>query len=264
LEETVKKLESETTKIENESKIVEESTTSETAKKVTEEVKKRKEVKETIIKNSLKEKIKKLTKIVEEKEHKVEENTKKIIDETKRISTSVTNLNRFSNINQRQRNIHQYASCQRLLIQEPTYFDLTTICQTAMYSGMNGMTQANGMNGFGGGRALTAQSQQCQQCYSLNPSCSGGGSTAGISVVSFSADTQGEADDLVNQLFNENMIADVNFLSSMVNRKFSLYGQVTSDPSQVKVELVTSDGKASQVVGRISQWKQQNGKPTNG
>jgi hypothetical protein len=79
-------------------------------------------------------------------------------------------------------------------------------------------------------------------------------------VVSFSADTQGEADDLVNQLFNENMIADVNFLSSMVNRKFSLYGQVTSDPSQVKVELVTSDGKASQVVGRISQWKQQMGK----
>jgi len=104
----------------------------------------------------LKEKIKKLTKIVEEKEKKVEENTKKIIEETKKISTSVTNLNRFTNINMRQRNIHQYASCQRLLIQEPSYFDLTTICQTAMYGGMNGMTQANGFNNFAGGRALTA------------------------------------------------------------------------------------------------------------
>jgi hypothetical protein len=43
-------------------------------------------------------------------------------------------------------------------------------------------------------------------------------------VISFSVDTQGEADDLVQQLFDDNLIADVNFLSAMVNRKFSLYG----------------------------------------
>lgn len=72
-----------------------------------------------------------------------------------------------------------------------------------MYGGMNQMTTAGGLNQFGGGRALTASSQQCQQCYSLNPSCSGGANTAGISVVAFSVDTQGEADDLVNQLLNE-------------------------------------------------------------
>lgn len=93
------------------------------------------------------------------------------------------------------------------------------------------MNSAGGFNNMGGGRALTASSQTCQTCYSFNPSCSGGANAAGVSVVSFSVDTQGEADDLVNQMFNEAMIADVNFLSSMVNRKFQLYGQVTSDPS---------------------------------
>ena len=123
-----------------------------------------------------------------------------------------------------------YASCQRLLIQEPSYFDVTTICSSQMYGGMNSFN-GGGMNNIAGGRALGPSSQTCQTCYSFNPSCSGGANTAGISVVSFSVDTQGEADDLVNQLFNEALIADVNFLSSMVNRKFSVYGQVTQDPS---------------------------------
>lgn len=49
----------------------------------------------------MKEKIKKLTKIVEEKETKVEKNTKKIIEETKKITQSINNMNRFTNINQR-------------------------------------------------------------------------------------------------------------------------------------------------------------------
>lgn len=83
-------------------------------------------------------------------------------------------------------------------------------------------------------------------------------------MVSFSVDTQGEADDIVNQLFNEAMVADVNFLSSMVNRKFSLYGQVTSDPSQVRVEVVTSDSKANNVIGKITSWRQSLGKSTQG
>lgn len=82
--------------------------------------------------------------------------------------------------------------------------------------------------------------------------------------MSFSVDTQGEADDLVQQMFEESMIADVNFLSAMVNRKYSLYGQVTSDPSQVRVELVTTDAKAQSVVGRISSWRATNGKSTTG
>lgn len=60
------------------------------------------------------------------------------------------------------------------------------------------------------------------------------------------------------------MIADVNFLSAMVNRKYSLYGQVTSDPSQVRVEIVTTDAKAQSVVARIGSWRATNGKSTSG
>merc|ERR1711907_535015 len=157
----------------------------------------RKEVIEDIKKTSLKEKIKKL---------------KKIVDETKLISSTMTNLTRFTNINMRQQNIHMYSMCQRLFIQEPTYFDLNTVCSTQMFGGMNSMNTAGGFNGMNGGRALTASSQTCQTCYAQNPSCSGGANAAGVSVVSFSVDTQGEADDVVNQLFNEAMVADVNFL----------------------------------------------------
>lgn len=115
-----------------------------------------------------------------------------------------------------------------------------------------------------GGRGLNANSQTCQACYQLNPSCSGTSAGAGVSVVSFSVDTQGEADDLVNALFAENMIADVNFLSAMVNRKFAIYGQVTQDPSQVRVELVTTDTKAQNVVSRITQWRYSQGKSNQG
>jgi len=50
----------------------------------------------------------------------------------------------------------------------------------------------------------------------------------------------------------------------MVNRKFSLYGSVTSDPSQVRVELVTTDSKAQSVLSRISAWRTTNGKSTSG
>lgn len=126
------------------------------------------------------------------------------------------------------------------------------------------MTTGGGFNQNGGGRALTASSQTCQTCYSFNPSCSGGANAAGVSVVSFSVDSQGEADDVVNQMFNEGMVADVNFLSSAVNRKYSLYGQVTSDPSQVRVEVVTSDSKANSVIGKVTSWRQSMGKSTQG
>lgn len=126
------------------------------------------------------------------------------------------------------------------------------------------MMSTNQFNGMAGGRGLNANSQTCQACYQLNPSCQGTSPGAGVSVVSFSVDTQGEADDLVNQLFAENMIADVNFLSAMVNRKFAIYGQVTQDPSQVRVELVTTDAKAQSVVSRITQWRYSQGKSNQG
>lgn len=69
---------------------------------------------------------------------------------------------------------------------------------------------------------------------------------------------------LINSMMQEMLIADVNFVSALVNRKFSLYGQVTSDPSQVRVEVITSDAKSQPLIGRITQWRNQNGKSTQG
>lgn len=83
-------------------------------------------------------------------------------------------------------------------------------------------------------------------------------------MISFSVDTQGEADDLVGRLMETNRIADVNFISPMVQRKFSLYGTVTSDPSQVRVEVVTADAQAQPVLSEIATWRMFNGKETGG
>lgn len=180
------------------------------------------------------------------------------------ISQSVSNQTRIVHINERQRQVNRYATCQRLLVSEPSSFDVTTICSMQGGFGGNNMMGGNQFGGMAGGRGLNANSQTCQACYQLNPSCSGSAPGAGVSVVSFSVDTQGEADDLVNSLFGENMIADVNFLSAQVNRKFALYGQVTNDPSQVRVELVTTDAKAQTVISRIGQWRYSQGKSTQG
>lgn len=45
-----------------------------------------------------------------------------------------------------------YSMCQRLFIQEPTYFDLNTVCSQQMFNGMNGMNNAGGFNGANNGR----------------------------------------------------------------------------------------------------------------
>merc|ERR1711957_1017928 len=42
-------------------------------------------------------------------------------------------------------------------------------------------------------------------------------------------------------------IADVNYISSQVNRKYLVNGMMTSDPSQVRVQVITTDAKAQQV-----------------
>lgn len=266
MEETVKKLEEETTKIEKETKNIVSNINSETTKKVTEEVIKRKVIEENIKKDALHEKIKMLEELVNKKNSKVEENTVKIVDQTKKISQSMSGLNRFTRINERQGFVNRVAICQRMLVEQPNNFDVNIICQQNMMNTQaamnNGLNNAFGGNGGRGG--LTAGSQQCQQCYTLNPSCSGTSGNAGISVIAFSVDTQGEADDLVNQMFGENMIADVNFLSSMINRKFTMYGPTQGNPSQVRVELVTSDLRSAAVVSRIGQWRTASGKPLTG
>lgn len=153
----------------------------------------------------LHEKIKRLEKLMEDKEKKVEENTVKIIDRTKFISTNMNQMNRFQMVNQQQTRINRVAVCQRMVIEEPSYFDVSTICMMNNNNGFAGGNNGNGANNINGpgGRGLTIQSQTCQSCYSLNPSCSGGSGSGGVSVVSFSVDAQGEADMLVNQLMQE-------------------------------------------------------------
>jgi hypothetical protein len=78
-----------------------------------------------------------------------------------------------------------------MLIEEPAFFDVTTIC-AASSSTTTTMTLKSSTAG-----GLTAQSQTCQMCYAQNPTCQSGAGGAGISVVSFSVDSQGEADTLV-------------------------------------------------------------------
>merc|ERR1712147_91898 len=166
-----------------------------------------------------------------------------VIEKTKKVQESTSTLTKVTTVNKKYKQVKQYATCQRLLVEEPSFFDVTTVCGGSSVSVSTSSTT----------RSLSSSSQTCQQCYAQNPSCAGnGGSSSGVSVVSFSADSQGEADDFVQRLFDENMIADVNFLSAMVSRKFSINGAVTSEPSQVRVELVTSDNKVDQLVSRIT------------
>merc|ERR1712196_642420 len=61
----------------------------------------------------------------------------------------------------------------------------------------------------------------------------------------------GEAESITQSLTSSRKIADVNYISSQVNRKYLLNGVMTSDPSQVRVQVITTDAKAQQVVDAI-------------
>merc|ERR1712070_426959 len=148
----------------------------------------------------------------------------------------------------------------------PSFFDMGTICSysangvTTTSSSVTTSSSSSQIINSGG---VSLSSQTCNLCYKLNPACSGSGN-AGISVFAFSVDSQGEADDLIQGMFNLNLIADVNFVSSQTSRKFQVYGAVTSDSSQVRVELVTSDSKAQEVVSKVQEWRQANSKDVKG
>jgi len=65
-------------------------------------------------------------------------------------------------------------------------------------------------------------------------------------------------------LTDNRKIADVNYISEQVNRKYIVNGQVTSDPSQVRVQVITTDGKAQSVVDAITTWRSTNEKANKG
>ena len=59
-------------------------------------------------------------------------------------------------------------------------------------------------------------------------------------------------------------IADVNYISEQVNRKYVSGGMVTSDPSQVRVQVITTAGKAQAVVDAITAWRTTSDKSVKG
>lgn len=77
-------------------------------------------------------------------------------------------------------------------------------------------------------------------------------------------DTQGEATAITEQLKASRKIADVNYISDQVNRKYIAKGAVTADPSQVRVQVITTDAKAQQVVDAISSWRTTSDKSIKG
>ena len=126
-----------------------------------------------------------------------------------------------------------------MIMEEPSYFDLNTICSVTYTSTSTSVVTSSGKSS-----QLTPQSLTCQMCYSQRPACAAGASAAGISAVSFSVDTQGEATAITDQLKSSRKIADVNYISDQVNRKYIANGAVTADPSQVRVQVITTDAKA--------------------
>lgn len=260
MEDTVKRLEEETVRIEQEAKNTEITITSETSKKVNKEVKDRKTVKQTKIKKALKKRIEKLTKIVEQKEKKIETNTKKIIETTKKISQTGSTLTKVTTVHEKSVNKQKYASCSRMIMEQPSYFDLNTICSVTMTSS----SSTTSYSSSGKSTTLTPQSLTCQMCYAQKPACTSGAAGAGVSVVAFSVDSQGEAEALTSSLKSSRKIADINYISAQVNRKYLVNGQMTSDPSQVRVQVITTDAKAQQVVDSVTQWRQTNQKMNKG
>lgn len=140
---------------------------------------------------------------------------------------------------------------------------VTTSSSSSSSSSVSSVSSSSSSTQIINSGGVSLSSQTCNLCYKLNPACSGSGN-AGISVVAFSVDSQGEADDLIQGMFNLNLIADVNFVSSQTSRKFQVYGAVTSDSSQVRVELVTADSKAQEVVSKVQEWRMTSGKDNKG
>lgn len=261
-QEVVKRVEKETERIEQEAKTIETSFTSETTVKVSKEVKKRTKETRERRRKALKQKIKNLKKVIKTKKEKITTQTKKIVESTKKITESSNKITRVTEIRDRQTRVSKYAGCQRLLVEQPTFFEMTTICAAAVsrLAQLSTSSTSTTITTTSASSVVGPSSSTCQICYSQNTACNGGGSLSGISVVSFAVDTQGEAESIVSQMFSESLVGDVNFVLGQVNPKYQVFGQPISTSSQTKVELVTADAKVQQVVAMVNNWLMSHGK----
>lgn len=261
-QEVVKRVEKETERIEQEAKTIETSFTSETTVKVSKEVKKRTKETRERRRKALKQKIKNLKKVIKTKKEKITTQTKKIVESTKKITESSNKITRVTEIRDRQTRVSKYAGCQRLLVEQPNFFEMTTICAAAVsrLAQLSTSSTSTTITTTSASSVVGPSSSTCQICYSQNTACNGGGALSGISVVSFAVDTQGEAESIVSQMFSESLVGDVNFVLGQVNPKYQVFGQPISTSSQTKVELVTADGKVQQVVAMVNNWLMSHGK----
>ena len=261
-QEVVKRVEKETERIEQEAKTIETSFTSETTVKVSKEVKKRTKETRERRRKALKQKIKNLKKVIKTKKEKITTQTKKIVESTKKITESSNKITRVTEIRDRQTRVSKYAGCQRLLVEQPTFFEMTTICAAAVsrLAQLSTSSTSTTITTTSASSVVGPSSSTCQICYSQNTACNGGGSLSGISVVSFAVDTQGEAESIVSQMFSESLVGDVNFVLGQVNPNYQVFGQPISTSSQTKVELVTADAKVQQVVAMVNNWLMSHGK----
>merc|ERR1711865_237729 len=81
---------------------------------------------------ALKQKITNLKKVIKSKKEKITTSTKKIVSSTKKITESSNKITRVTEIRDRQTRVSKYAGCQRLLVEQPSFFEMTTICAAAV------------------------------------------------------------------------------------------------------------------------------------
>merc|ERR1711988_607184 len=128
-----------------------------------------------------------------------------IIEQTKKISQTSSTLTKVTHVHEKSVQKNKYASCSRMIMEQPSYFDLNTICSVTM----TGSTSSSTVTSSGKSTTLTPQSLTCQMCYAQKPSCTSGAAGAGVSVVAFSVDSQGEAEALTSSLKLSRKIADI-------------------------------------------------------
>lgn len=134
----------------------------------------------------------------EKKETKIEKNNRKLVKQTRRIAKDTQKAEKIVKISQAKGEAQKFAGCQRLILDSPAQFDLSSLC--GLSAGDSSLTAVG----------ATLDSRQCQQCYLQNPTCLGEGTATGLAAVAFSVDNMGEADDVVRALQEQYLIADVN------------------------------------------------------
>ena len=83
--------------------------------------------------------------------------TEKIIEQTKKISQTSSTLTKVTHVHEKSVQKNKYASCSRMIMEQPSYFDLNTICSVTM----TGSSITPSISSSGKSTTLTPQSLTC-------------------------------------------------------------------------------------------------------